>query len=300
MIRRRNIFCYLMVAPTVLLVLLLGIYPMLQSIRMSFLQYDLMRVQREGTPFVGLRNFQEVFANPRFTQSILNTFLFVIIVIGGVLFLGLMIAQLLNMQFRGRGTLRTLILIPWVTPPVVAAAIWMWMYQTERSPINQILRAFGIIQLNIRFLTDAANRLGPISIPMLSVSSVRIWNGLPFVTIMILAGLQSIPVELYEAGQIDGAGVFARFRYITLPMLRPVLAILITLLSLSAFGHFEVNYIMTGGGPQNLTNIMAVMAYQQAFVLYRFDLGSAMTTVILLITSVIAAIYIRSRVKELV
>ncbi len=296
MMRLRNLFCYLMVTPAILMVLLLGIYPMLASIRMSFVQYDLLRM-KDGTPFVGLRNFQDIFADPRFRVAISNTFLFTIIVISTVIFLGLMVAQLLNMEFRGRGFLRTLILVPWVTPPVVAAMIWIWLLNPERSPLNQLLRFLGLIQVNIRWLTDATS-FGPLSIPMFSVSTVRVWNGLAFVTVMILAGLQSIPHELYEAAQIDGAGALARFRYITLPMVRPVIAILVTLLSLSAMGHFEVNYVMTGGGPRDLTNIVGVLAYQRAFTHYRFDQGAAMTTVILLITSVIAAFYIRSRFRE--
>jgi multiple sugar transport system permease protein len=296
--RSRLIFCYVMVAPAVLLVLTLTVYPMLESLRMSFVQYDLMRINVDGTPFVGLKNFETVFADRRFTISLLNTFLFAVIVVSTVLFLGLMIAQLLNMAFRGRGILRSMILIPWVTPPVVAATVWVWMYQPERSPFNQILRALGIIQLNIRFLGDPATFLGGISIPMLAVSSVRVWNGLPFVTLMILAGLQSIPQELYEAAEIDGAGALARMRHITLPGIRPVLAILATLLGLGAVGHFEVNYVMTGGGPRDLTSILAVLAYRQAFSFYRFDLASAITTVILLLTSVIAVFYIRSRMSE--
>jgi ABC-type sugar transport system permease subunit len=296
--RNRIIFCYLMVAPAVILVLVITVYPMLESLRMSFLAYDLMRINVDGTPFVGLKNFDTILHDQRFLISLKNTFLFAIIVVSAVIFLGLMMAQLLNMSFRGRGVLRSLILIPWVTPPVVAATIWVWMYQPERSPFNQVLRALGIIQTNIRFLADTTTFLGGISIPMLAVSSVRIWNGLPFVTLMILAGLQSIPVELYEAAEIDGAGALARLRFITLPSLRPVLAILITLLGLGAIGHFEVNYVMTGGGPRDLTSILAVVAYRQAFSFYRFDLASAISTVILVLTSLIATFYIRSRMSE--
>ncbi len=296
--KRRLLFCYLMVAPAVLLVLVITVYPMLESLRMSFLAYDLMRINIDGTPFVGLKNFETILKDQRFLISLKNTFLFAVIVVGTVVFLGLMIAQLLNMPFRGRGVLRSMILIPWVTPPVVAATIWVWMYQPERSPFNQILRALGLIQLNIRFLADVNTFLGGISIPMLAVSSVRVWNGIPFVSLMLLAGLQSISAELYEAAEIDGAGAFARFRFITLPSLRPMLAILITLLGLGAVGHFEVNYVMTGGGPRDLTSILAVVAYRQAFSFYRFDLASAITTVILLLTSVIAMFYIRSRMSE--
>ncbi len=293
--RKRLMFCYLMVAPAVIMVLIITVWPIIESVRMSFLAYDLMRVNIDGTPFVGLKNFRTVLQDQRFTISLRNTFLFAIIVVGSVILLGLMLAQLLNMSFRGRGLLRSLVLVPWVTPPVVAATVWVWMYQPERSPINQVLRALGLIDSNVRFLYDTTTFLGGVSIPMLAVSSVRIWNGIPFVTLMLLAGLQSISAELYEAASIDGANAFGKFRYITLPSLAPVLAILITLLSLGAIGHFEINFIMTSGGPRDLTSILAVLAYRQAFLFYRFDLGAAISTIILVITSVLAAIYVRYR-----
>lgn len=296
--RRRTLFCYLMIAPALFLVLTLGIYPMLDSLRLAVLQYDLMRIPTEGTPFVGLRNFETIFQDARFLQTLRNTLVFVIIAVGSVVLLGLLIAQVLNLEFPGRGTLRSVVLIPWVIPPVVASAIWMWVYQPDRSPINQVLRELGLISMNIRFLTDSANTWGWANIPMLAVSSVRVWNGLPFVTVMILAGLQSISADIYEAAEIDGAGTFDKFRYVTIPMLRPVLAILITLLTIGGIGHFEINYIMTGGGPNNLTNVLAVMAYQQAFTLFRFDLASAISSVILIMTAIIAALYIRDRIRE--
>lgn len=298
MIKRRNIFCYLMVSPALILVMILGVYPMLDSLRLSVLQYDLMRINTEGTPFVGLENFRVIFRDERFIQALINTLLFVVIVVSAVVILGLLLAQVLNMEFRGRGALRTISLIPWMTPPVVASAIWMWVFQPERSPINQVLRSLGVIQTNIRFLTDATNAWGPISVPMLAVSLVRTWNGLPFVTVMILAGLQSIPKDIYEAAEIDGANAIQRFRFVTLPMLRPVMSILVTLLVIGGIGHFEMNYIMTGGGPQNLTNVLAVIAYQQAFTFYRFDLAAAMSSVILVLTSVIAIFYMRMRLRE--
>ncbi len=295
---RRNIFSYLMVAPALLLVLVLGVYPMLDSLRLAMVQYDLMRLDTEGSPFVGFANFQTIFANPRFVGAFVNTILFAIIAVGSVTLLGLLIAQVLNLSFRGRGVLRSLVLVPWVIPPVVASAIWMWVFQPERSPINQVLKALGLIDGNIKFLTDAMNTLGPLSIPMLSVSAVRIWGGLPFVTVMILAGLQSIPHDIYESAEIDGAGVLQKFWYVTIPMLRATLAILVTLLFIGGLGHFEINYIMTGGGPSNLTNILAVMAYQQAFTQYRFDLAAAISSVILVLTGIVAAFYIRDRMTH--
>lgn len=298
MTARRNIFSYLMVAPALLLVLALGVYPMLDSLRLSMVQYDLMRLDTDGTPFVGFANFRTIFENPRFLGAFLNTIIFAVIAVGSVTFLGLLIAQVLNLNMRGRGALRTLVLVPWVIPPVVASAIWMWVFQPERSPINQVLKAFGLIEGNIKFLTDATNTLGPLSIPMLAVSTVRIWGGLPFVTVMILAGLQSIPNDIYESAEIDGAGTLQKFWFVTIPMLRATLAILVTLLFIGGLGHFEINYIMTGGGPGNLTNILAVMSYQQAFTQYRFDLASAISSVILVLTGIVAALYIRDRMTH--
>ncbi len=295
---RRNIFSYLMVAPALLLVLALGVYPMLDSLRLAMVQYDLMRLDTDGSPFVGFANFQAIFDNPRFLGAFINTIIFAVIAVGSVTLLGLLIAQVVNLNIRGRGALRSLVLVPWVIPPVVASAIWMWVFQPERSPINQVLKALGLIESNIKFLTDAAHTLGPLSIPMLAVSVVRIWGGLPFVTVMILAGLQSIPRDIYESAEIDGAGAFQKFWFVTIPMLRATLAILVTLLFIGGLGHFEINYIMTGGGPSNLTNILAVMSYQQAFTQYRFDLAAAISSVILVLTGIVAAFYIRDRITH--
>lgn len=281
-----------MVAPALILVTALGLYPMFDSVRISFIQYDLMRIHSEGTPFVGFRNFVEVFNDPRFLQTLRNTIVAVCIVVPAVVIVGLGVASVLNRSFRGRGALRSLVLVPWVTPPVVASAIWMWVLQAERSPINQILRALGIIRTNIRFLTDASNTWGPVSLPLLSVGLVRLWGGLPFVSVMLLAGLQSIPVEIYEAAEIDGASGPQKFLFVTLPQLRPVLAVLITLLFIGGIGIFDVHYVMTRGGPHNLTNVLAVMAYIQAFSMFRFDLASAISTIILIITGAISIFYI--------
>jgi multiple sugar transport system permease protein len=298
MTRQRYLFCYLMVAPALVLVVALGLYPMLASIRMSFLQYDLMLIPTQGTPFVGLRNYQTLLANPNFVQALVNTLAFVLVAVGGVVTLGLLVAQILSREFRGRGTIRTLVLISWFIPPVVAAGIWIWMFQPERSPINEILRGLGLMHSDIRFLTNSDWTLGPLSIPFFAISVVRIWSGLPFVITFSMAGLQSIPGEVYEAAEMDGAGSVQRFFYVTLPMLRPVLTVLITLLAIGGIGHFELNYIMTGGGPKGLTNILAVMAYQFAYSQYRFDLAAATSNIILVLTGIIGFLYVRQQIRE--
>jgi ABC-type sugar transport system permease subunit len=287
-----------MVAPALILVLLLGLYPMLASIRMSFLQYDLMLIATQGTPFVGLKNYIELLNRPQFTQTLGNTLAFVVVAVGTVVTLGLLVAQVLSREFRGRGLVRTLVLISWFIPPIVAAGIWTWLFQPERSPINVILRFLGLIQKDIRFLTDSTWTLGALSIPFFALATVRVWNGLPFTITFIMAGLQSISHEIYEAAQMDGATGIQRFFYITLPMLRPVLLVLITLLAIGGIGHFEVNYVMTGGGPKGLTNILAVMAYTEAYSQYRFDLAAATANIILLMTGIIGFFYVRQQLKE--
>jgi ABC-type sugar transport system permease subunit len=296
MTRQKYLFCYLMVAPAMLITAALGIYPMLFSLWMSFVEYDLLRINEFGTPFVGLDNYVEVFSDPRFVQTLFNTIIFTILAVAATLGFGLLLSQVLNLNYRGRTALRMLVCVPWFVPPAVASAIWMWLLNTDRSPINFLLQDFGLITSNVRWLTDSAT-WGPFSIPMMSIVAVRVWNGLPFAVIFLLAALQSIPRSLYEAAEVDGASLMQKFWYVTLPMLRPVLAILITLLVIGGLGSFEINYIMTGGGPQNLTNIMAVYSYQQAFSFFRFDLASASSGVIFLMTGFISIFYLRSQLK---
>ena len=295
--RQKRVFCYLMVAPAVLFTLVLGIVPMFASLGTSFVEYDLIRVQQTGTQFVGLENYRTVLDDERFTQSIVNTLIMTGAVVVVVMALGLLLAHVMHAEYRGRALMRVLICAPWFVPPVVAAAIWMWLLNTDRSPINAVLMDTGLITSNIRFLTDPET-WGPFSIPMWSVITVRIWNGLPFVVIFILAGLQSIPRDLYEAADVDGANLWTKFRYVTVPALMPILGVLIMLLLITGIGHFEINYIMTGGGPQNLTNVMAVYSYQQAFSFFRFDLASAASGLILVITAVICLFYIRAQMNK--
>lgn len=295
--RDKLIFCYVMVAPALLITLGLGIYPMLASMVMSFQLYDLLQINAVGTPFVGFDNYIAVFQDPRFVQTIVNTVLFTIIAVVVSVAMGLFLSQVINANFKGRAVLRTLVFVPWFVPPVVASAIWMWLLQTERSPINHALQSMGLIDTDIRFLTDPST-FGPFSIPMMAVAAVRVWNGLPVIIIFLLAGLQSIPKGLYEAAEIDGASIMQKFWFVTLPMLRPVMSVLLALLVMNGLGQFEINYIMTRGGPQNLTNIMAVYSYQQAFMFFRFDYAAAASGVILLMTSVVCVFYVRAQSKD--
>ncbi|WP_417812477.1 carbohydrate ABC transporter permease [Thalassospira alkalitolerans] len=293
----KNIFCYVMVAPALLVTLLLGIYPMIRNTIMSFQSHDLLSAQDDGVNWVGFQNYREIIADDRFMQTIMQTVIFTVLAIAIVVTMGLFLSQVINAKFRGRSVLRTLVFVPWFAPPVVASVIWMWLLNANVSPINALLMDWGIIDRKIRFLTDSTT-WGPFSMPMMSIIAVRVWNGLPFVVIFLLAGLQSIPNSLYEAAEIDGAGMWSKFRHVTMPMLRPVLLVLLALLFMGGFGHFEMNYVMTGGGPRNLTNVLAVWTYQEGFQFLRFDKAAAASGIILAMTSVVAALYIWAQSKD--
>lgn len=286
-----------MVTPALILAIGLGVYPIIDTIRISLIQYDLLLIAKEGTPFVGLKNYIEIFQNDMFIQALINTILFTILAVVGVVSLGLVVSQILNVNFKGRGLARSIIMIPWFMPPVVASMIWVWMFQTDRSPFNQVLRELGWITSNIKFLTDT-NTWFYISIPMLAVTVVRIWSGLPFVTLFLLAGLQSIPGDIYEAAKIDGANFLQRFFYLTLPMLKPVMSILLVLLILGGLSSFDINYVMTAGGPRGLTNLLSILSYQQAFSFFRFDLAAAISNIIFLLTAPLAVYYIYDQIRN--
>lgn len=292
----KRIFCYAMVAPALLFTLLLGVYPMIETMIISFQDYDLLTVQSEGVKWIGLENYRDVLSNEKFVQTISQTVLFTILAVSISVAMGLFLAQIINARFRGRAIVRTLIISPWFVPPVVASAIWLWLLDSNASPINNFLLDADIIERKIRFLTDS-DTWGPFSIPMLSVVAVRCWNGLPIIIIFLLAGLQSIPRSLYEAADLDGAGVWSKFVHITLPSLRPVLMVLLALLVLGGLGHFEMNYVMTGGGPRNLTNVLAVWTYQEGFEFLRYGRAAAASGIILIMTAIVSIIYLRVESK---
>lgn len=286
-----------MVAPALVLTLILGVYPMIDTMIISFQSYDLLSIQTKGNEWVGFDNYREILANEKFVQTISQTIIFTVLAVGISIAMGLFLAQIVNAEFRGRAVVRTIILSPWFVPPVVASAIWLWLLESNTSPINAFLLEAGLIERNVRFLTDS-DTFGPFSIPMLSIVAVRCWNGLPIIIIFLLAGLQSIPKSLYEAADMDGAGVWAKFRHVTLPMLRPVLMVLFALLFLGGLGHFEMNYVMTGGGPRNLTNVLAVWTYQEGFEFLRYGKAAAADGIVLIMCSIVAVFYLWAQSKD--
>jgi multiple sugar transport system permease protein len=200
--------------------------------------------------------------------------------------LGTLAAILLNQKFWGRSVVRSITLIPWVVPGIVAATTWAWMFHTEFGIINYMLTGPGLLKAPIGWLTDR-NTVMPVLI------AINVWKLFPFVAIMVLAGLQAIPADLYEAAKIDGAGFWEEVWYITLPQVRPVLVAVTLLLVIWGLNAITLIYAITGGGPANLSLITPIQIYQLAFQSFQFNEAAALSVLFFLVAAIIVAIYIK-------
>lgn len=287
--RRRDLFPYLLVLPLILAVLLVNVYPVLAALQLSLVDYNLMLGEQT---FVGLENYAAALQDSVFWQVFANTLVWTVGSIAIASPLGLAAALLLHQPIRGRGLFRALVLVPWVTPPVVVAFMWTFLVSDTFSPISAVLQGMGLITRPIPFLGGIEIGVGPLTLPMMTVMAINIWGGFPFLMVVFLAGLQSIPDDLYEAARIDGAGAWERFRNVTLPLLWPLVEITILLDAIWQFGRFNLNYLMTGGGPFNATNILAVYIFQNAFQLFRFGYGAAVGVMMFGVMLPAAIIYV--------
>jgi multiple sugar transport system permease protein len=181
--------------------------------------------------------------------------------------------------------------VPWVTPTVVASVIWMWMFSFEFGMVNYILKSLGLISKYISFLASA-----DLALPAVLVASV--WKGVPFQSIIHLAGLQGIPEELYDAAKVDGAGMFGRFFHVTLPQLRSIVVIVLILQSVWAFNGFDMLYVLTRGGPGWATYVLSIYVYLSSFQYWELGYGAALATMMLLILIVAAVLFIRQVLKD--
>lgn len=273
---------YRMLLPASLLILFISIYPLINGIWLSFQQFNLLKPRRRG--FIWFSNFEKLFADAEFFQSIYFTFLYTITVVLIAYFVGLGLALLLNRNIRFRGLFRALILIPWIIPPVVAATNWLWLLNDQIGLVNNILRKIGLIDKSILFIADTTTA-------RITVIWTSAWKSFPFMMITLLAGLQSIPHELYEASEIDGASVWQRFVHITMPMLSSVTVVCTTLMFIWTFNNMENIYLLTRGGPNQATFVLPILTYFTAFM--RSDIGyaSAIATVLLLILLILSIMY---------
>jgi multiple sugar transport system permease protein len=197
------------------------------------------------------------------------------------LVIGLGTALLVNQQFRGRSLARLLVALPWAVPEVVAAVIWAWMFDNSFGILNWLLINLHLVGAPVQFLSQPASAF-------LSVGVVMIWKGYPFMSIMLLAGLQSIPEEQYQAAKVDGASAWSRFLYITLPGLAPVIGVTVIMTTLWVFRDFSVIYVLTQGGPVGATSTLSILTWEQSFAFFRMGHGAAVGVVTMVLCVIIS------------
>ncbi|GHV40091.1 sugar ABC transporter permease [Spirochaetia bacterium] len=286
-----KMFPYLMLLPSIIGLLIVVVYPIVRGFFLSFYEYTLLYARY---PFIGMQNYVELFTKDNaFWGTLGNTVAFTIGNGVGSTLIAIGVALLLNRTGRLQVFMRGFVLLPWLVPSVVISTIWLWMYSPNYSPINDILLRIGLIKTRISFLGNLDFKIGVITVPFLSILVVRMWFSFSYKAVLLLAALVNIPRELYESASIDGAGPWGKFIHVTIPGIYPQLMIILTLTLINNFGYFDINYLMTRGGPLNYTNVMAVQLYNVAFEHLRLGYAAAMGVVMLLITSVIAIIYVK-------
>lgn len=277
---------YLLVIPAISLVAFISVYPFLTTIWYSLHKIRL-NMPAEGRPFVGFGNYARLFGMSRFRHSLWLTCAFASSWVTCQFLLGLGVALVLNMRFVGRAFVRATVLVPWAMAYVMSALLWRWMYNPVFGFINGALMQFGI-------LSEPYNWLGTTALSAaISALIVEIWQNTPFMALILLAGLQGIPPELYEAARIDGAGRFGCFWHITIPQLRHAILVALLFRSIDAFRSFDILYVLTQGGPGNSTEVLSLFSYRTLFQYLDFGRGSAVAVVMAIFTTGLSLIYIR-------
>ena len=272
---------WFLLIPALLVLALVFIYPIARAFWLSLFTENL-GTQLEPV-FSGLDNYLRMLGDGRFWQSMGNTSIFTIISVVLELILGLGIALVLNQSFRGRGIVRTIAIIPWALPTAVMGLAWAWIFNDQYGVVNDILQRLGAIELGI-------NWLGSPTLAMTALIIADVWKTTPFISIILLAGLQSIPQDLYEAHAMDGANAWQSFSQITLPLLMPQILIALLFRFAQAFGIFDLVQVMTGGGPAGATETVSIYIYSTVMRYLDFGYGAALIVVTFLLLVVAVAI----------
>lgn len=259
------------------------LYPLLQAFYLSFTNTDLVL---KHSDFIGIENFIKVYKDPFFWSALQNTLIWTISRVILLFILGLSLALLLNEKIKGQALFRTLCLIPWAVMPVIAALTWKWMYAPHYGVISIILMKAGLITSPISWLAEPS-----LALPAVIIASL--WRDIPFVALMFLSGLQSIPPELIEASLIDGAGILQRFKSITLPHLKEVIIVVLLWMTIWSFNGFDIVFIMTKGGPGNATMLLGIYTWLMSFEWFTPGYASAVGVVMTLLLLIYVIIFVK-------
>ena len=275
-------FPYALIAPAALLMVLIMGYPLVKAVHWSFLHY---LFTDPHVFFVGFANYARVLQENRFWQVVLNTIWFTSVSLSISYVIALATALLLNASFRGRTVLRAFVLLPWVVPPIVAGLIWSTFYDPTIGLFNQMLKSAGF--RGIQWLSNP-------KIALWSIMAIMVWKGTPFMIVALLAGLQSIPDEIYEAAKIDGASAWHQFRYITMPLLMPITSVVLILNAVWRFNHFDLVWMLTGGGPGYSTHLISTWSFLATFGEMNPGVGSTISMVGVAFSTLFVILALRS------
>ncbi|MFQ5854256.1 MAG: carbohydrate ABC transporter permease [Anaerolineae bacterium] len=280
-----------LIAPTFGIVLGFLLFPFLYALVLSFMHYNLSNPN--ATAFIRIENYLELLTDRYFISAVQRTIVFSIVSVVLEVLLGISIAIVLDQKFRFQGLMRGLIILPWALPTVVNGIMWKWIYNADYGALNALLTQLGVLQEYQVWLADP-------NWAMALVIFANVWKETPFTVILVLAALQGIPAELYEAGKVDGTSAWQSLWHITLPLLRPVIMIAALLQVIWGFQTFDLIYIVTSGGPFNSTELVAYRLYLQTFKFFEFGYGSAMAYMVTLFLLIPAIFYIRSAYRNIV
>ncbi|WP_345483084.1 sugar ABC transporter permease [Actinopolymorpha pittospori] len=281
---------YVLLSPALVVIGVLFLFPAIYNVVLAFQKLTPYDAPGDAT-WVGWSNFAALLHNPETGQSAFNTvFRLTAITVAIRLVIGMALALLLQSQvlhrWKLRGVARTMVLVPWMIPPVVAVASWRWLLDANTGVLNQVLVATGMIDRGVPFLANTGT-------VWWSVIAILVWRELPFVVIVLLAGLQSIPKDQYEAAALDSAGAWGSFRYVTLPHLRPVVTVVVLMTVIQTFNNFVYVWLATGGGPGTYTQVLATQLYSAAFIGNSLGQGAAIGLVMSAVMAVFALAYLR-------
>ena len=279
----------LFIVPSLVFVCVFTLYPIVESFRLSFYRM-ILTLPWLGQKMVGWQNYVDLWTDPVAWQALRTTIIFVAVTVPSELLLGLGMAVVMNEAFRGRGVLRAVVLVPWAIPTVVSSQMWRFIFNDRYGLFNFVL--FG---------GATARYLAPLADPrfaMFAIMAAEIWKTAPFAALIILAGLQTISDEVYEAASIDGATAWQKFRHVTLPLLWPALLLALLFRTIDALRVFDLVFVMTQGGPADGTNVLQFYGYKKTFAEGMIGYGSTVAVTVFMISLVLALAYLRALKSE--
>lgn len=279
-----------LLAPMLVVLLVVAVFPVLYSFWVSLFDLKLTRPQR--APFVWLANYATVFQDELFWSSVWRTTWFTVVSVAAIMVIALLMALLLNEEFRGRRFLSAMLLVPWAIPYVANGLMWKWIYDSGYGALNGLLFQLDFIDKYMVWLGDSEKTLA-------LIANAFVWKEVPLATILLLVGLKSIPADLYSAARVDGANLWRRFAHITLPALRPSFMLVMIYETMMAIRHFDLFFILTEGGPAEASHVLAWQVYVETFRKLSFGTGSALAYIMALVTFLLAFWLIRTLGRRL-